>query len=372
MSTESSEQDDNSSRHYLGSRSLASKSSGDSGTRGAGTGGTGGTGGASAGTESCKSNNDLLSLPYPEIAGKRSDRETMIMNAKATQQHNDYNYDNERIQRKDSANSKLAQNNNISNNDLPYQDAGLPIRRQSQTAKTTKTSTRTATGNHNDHDNSKNSSKRKSRVKLGAKLKSKLTKLKKKRDSKYHQHLHVDEETGRIKLRLPPSMQEVNALTENGNSLPNLAPSRKKRVNNNPFSVFKQKRDDDVVGHDKENDTKDHNEHTTCSNCFCYTVIFFFFLMILLILGGSENNRLYHHAPTFAPEPTRPPSIIHDGDNSGHGDFTIHQWKVHEKLASISSADIDLPNTSQYKAAQWMIYSDEMGYDENSPYLYQR
>ena len=248
--------------------------------------------------------------------------------------------------------------------DLPYQDAGLPVRKPK------------------DGEGSKKKSK--SRVKLGAKLKGKLSKLKKKRDSKYHQILVEDEENARMhritsttampanpniklqksstrKNRSVSGGEEVQALTANGNSLPNLGPSRKRE---NPFSLVKKL----YCG-------EDCAEEDVWSTYLCYICLFFvIFSLVLIVISETKSKIFMHRNPTFAPEPTRPPALIHDhgNDPSGHADFTIHQWEVHQNLALISSYDIDTPGTPQYKAAQWILHVDEMGYGADSPFLFQR
>ncbi len=282
------------------------------------------------------------SLPYPE-ATKRNQPYTIHEKTKSTSSQQ-------------SSTSSSVNNNNTS---LPYEDAGLPVRKPKES------------------DSSKRKSK--SRGKLGSKLKGKLSKLRKKRDSKYHQILLEDEESGgRTSTSTTTTMtrsmtkststrpnkkneQEAQPLTSNGNSLPNLGPSRKRE---NPFSAIKKM----YCG---EDDTSDDMS----SNSVCYMLILFFLLSILLIsIGELSSFHMHQQRPSYPPEPTRPPALIHDHDNdpSGHGDFTIHQWQVHQNLALISSQDIDTPGTSQYKAAQWILYVDQMGYGAESPFLFQR
>ena len=302
---------------------------------------------------------------------------------------------------------------------LPYQEAGLPVRREKPSNSSNRhhhhaMNTPSSTSRYSSTSSS-SSSKRKSRVKLGAKLKSNLSKLRKKRDSQYHQyfpdeenvndissssssitsHHHQQQQQRRSQQQPHLAQAPPEVLTSNGNSLPDVAPSRKKE---NPFTRIKRtlfggdstttsSTTYDNLNHpnrrpttNQHNDNKEnykddyhHDFDKKCSNSVCYVLISIF-LLALLLIGLEGGSKTLHHPPTYAPEPTRPPSTLHDGynDPSGHGDFTIHQWKVHERLSIISSVDIDIPNSPQFKAAQWILNQDEMGYAEDSKYLPQR
>jgi len=225
---------------------------------------------------------------------------------------------------------------------LPYADAGLPARRMSSGSSAT--------------SRRDGSAKKKTRIKL--------LKLKQKRDSKYMQIL--DEEEGTVSTRRTPNssassspvVREYEALTNDGNSLPNLAPARQKEK---WFVKIKRIRCCKVKEEEADGEC--------CARICCYSLIALFLALIIAGLSSSAPAKV-----KLVP-PSRPPSIIHDGDfdPSGHGNYTIHQWNILKQIDNfVSAEDLSTPNTPHHKAMHWLLWIDEMGYQPESPYLAQR
>jgi hypothetical protein len=207
------------------------------------------------------------------------------------------------------------------------------------------------------------------------KKRKKLERPKKNQNLNSYVSVDVDEEEA---LRVPeppkpvvpyPEVEEINDLTSNGNSLPNVP-----MVHPRPKGI---RASTSIVANTCRARTQNCCSYSRVG-CVVFTLVFAFVIFLAGITYEDHHIRME-------------PPVVHDADaeqdtskgnydeHSTNGDgsnnnpitYSQRQMDLITEMRRLSGSVISEPRTPHHKAAHWMLWIDKSGIKADSPYLWQ-
>lgn len=173
-------------------------------------------------------------------------------------------------------------------------------------------------------------------------------------DSSNNHYAHDDAMLPYPEAQLPESPQrtvENQALTTNGNSLPDISHRRKTSI--------------------KEKLSTQASVYCSYERFLCFLLSFIF--LFAVFIAGIQYEEKVEKQPIIS-------DSVNHGQHNGPiapinpkpEDYSQRQIDLVLKLRMLSGNVISVPNTPHHKAAHWMLWIDKSGISADSPFVWQR